>query len=70
MEPQAAYDYCERVVKARARNFAYGIRLLPTTKRQALSAVYAFASTTSATGSRPAENAWPNWPWHARTCTT
>ena len=40
---QAAYDHCERVVRARARNFAYGIRLLPTTKRQALSAVYAFA---------------------------
>ncbi|MEY9859705.1 phytoene synthase [Catenulispora sp. GAS73] len=31
------------MVRARARNFAYGIRLLPTTKRQALSAVYAFA---------------------------
>jgi phytoene synthase len=41
--PQEAYDHCERVVRARARNFAYGIRLLPTTKRQALSAVYAFA---------------------------
>jgi phytoene synthase len=41
--PQAAYDYCEQVVRSRARNFAYGIRLLPTTKRQALSAVYAFA---------------------------
>jgi len=41
--PQEAYEYCERVVRARARNFAYGIRLLPTTKRQALSAVYAFA---------------------------
>jgi phytoene synthase len=43
METQAAYDHCERVVRARARNFAYGIRLLPTAKRQALSAVYAFA---------------------------
>ncbi|MBW8805308.1 MAG: presqualene diphosphate synthase HpnD [Catenulisporales bacterium] len=40
---KAAYDHCERVVRARARNFAYGIRLLPTAKRQALSAVYAFA---------------------------
>ena len=43
MDPQAAYEHCERVVRSRARNFAYGIRLLPTTKRQALSAVYAFA---------------------------
>jgi phytoene synthase len=43
MDPQAAYEHCERVVRARARNFAYGIRLLPATKRQALSAVYAFA---------------------------
>ncbi|GAA2006876.1 presqualene diphosphate synthase HpnD [Catenulispora subtropica] len=43
MDTQAAYDHCEQVVRARARNFAYGIRLLPTPKRQALSAVYAFA---------------------------
>jgi phytoene synthase len=43
MDPQAAYEHCERVVRSRARNFAYGIRLLPSTKRQALSAVYAFA---------------------------
>jgi phytoene synthase len=43
MEPSAAYEHCERVVRARARNFSYGIRLLPGTKRQALSAVYAFA---------------------------
>ena len=43
MDPQAAYEHCERVVRTPARNFAYGIRLLPTTKRQALSAVYAFA---------------------------
>lgn len=40
---QAAYDHCEQVVRARARNFAYGIRLLPAEKRRALSAVYAFA---------------------------
>ncbi|WP_438822022.1 presqualene diphosphate synthase HpnD [Actinocrinis puniceicyclus] len=39
----AAYAQCERIVGAEARNFAYGIRLLPLPKRQALSAVYAFA---------------------------
>src|SRR5512139_3449903 len=43
MESSAAFDHCENVVRARARNFAYGIRLLPKAKRQALSAVYAFA---------------------------
>ncbi|MFE7133588.1 presqualene diphosphate synthase HpnD [Streptomyces sp. NPDC057638] len=40
---QAAYGYCEAVTGAQARNFAYGIRLLPTEKRQAMSALYAFA---------------------------
>jgi phytoene synthase len=38
-----AYAVCERIVGAEARNFSYGIRLLPRSKRQALSAVYAFA---------------------------
>lgn len=38
-----AYAACERIVGAEARNFSYGIRLLPRPKRQALSAVYAFA---------------------------
>nr|WSZ99580.1 presqualene diphosphate synthase HpnD [Streptomyces sp. NBC_00857] len=39
----AAYSYCEAVTGQQARNFAYGIRLLPTEKRQALSAMYALA---------------------------
>ena len=38
-----AYRYCEEVTRAQARNFSYGIRLLPGAKRRALSAVYAFA---------------------------
>lgn len=38
-----AYRHCERVTWDQARNFAYGIRLLPPRKRAALSAVYAFA---------------------------
>nr|WP_169509054.1 squalene synthase HpnC [Actinopolyspora mortivallis] len=38
-----AYEYCERITRQQARNFSYGIRLLPPTKRRALSAVYAFA---------------------------
>jgi phytoene synthase len=40
---QAAYSYCEAVTGRQARNFAYGIRLLPTDKRQAMSALYAFS---------------------------
>jgi phytoene synthase len=39
----AAYSYCEAVTGQQARNFAYGIRLLPTEKRQAMSALYAFS---------------------------
>ncbi|MGW0889823.1 phytoene/squalene synthase family protein [Saccharopolyspora gloriosae] len=40
---QEAYRECERITRTRARNFSYGIRLLPGPKRRALSAVYAFA---------------------------
>ncbi|PWI42274.1 squalene synthase HpnD [Streptomyces sp. ICBB 8177] len=39
----AAYRYCETVTGQQARNFAYGIRLLPQEKRQAMSALYAFS---------------------------
>jgi phytoene synthase len=38
-----AYRRCEQITRSRAANFAYGIRLLPPTKRRALSAVYATA---------------------------
>jgi phytoene synthase len=38
-----AYDLCERITREQARNFAWGIRLLPASKRRALSAVYAAA---------------------------
>jgi phytoene synthase len=40
---RAAYRHCEQVTRAQARNFAYGIALLPGDKRRALSAVYAYA---------------------------
>lgn len=39
----AAYRCCTRITQLRARNFAYGIRLLPADKRRALCAVYALA---------------------------
>ncbi len=38
-----AYRHCEQVTRTQARNFSYGIRLLPGPKRRALSAVYALA---------------------------
>jgi 15-cis-phytoene synthase len=38
-----AYAQCEQITWEQARNFAYGIRLLPVGKRHALAAVYAFA---------------------------
>jgi phytoene synthase len=43
MSAAEAYAQCERVTWEQARNFAYGIRLLPQGKRQALAAVYAYA---------------------------
>ena len=43
MDTRAAYRHCEEITWSQARNFAYGIRLLPPAKRQALAAVYAFA---------------------------
>ena len=38
-----AYAQCEQITWEQARNFAYGIRLLPAEKRRALAAVYAYA---------------------------
>ena len=43
MELSEAYRACERITWAQARNFAYGIRLLPPAKRRGLAAIYAFA---------------------------
>lgn len=41
--PRQAYARCEEITREQARNFFYGIRLLPPPKRMAMSAVYAFA---------------------------
>ena len=43
MTVEEAYAEVERITRREARNFAYGIRVLPRDKRQAISAVYAFA---------------------------
>jgi phytoene synthase len=43
IEAEHAYRECEDLTRRAAANFYYGIRLLPRDKRQAMSAVYAFA---------------------------
>jgi phytoene synthase len=40
---RTAYDTCSAITRTAAKNFHYGIRLLPPGKRAALSAVYALA---------------------------
>ncbi|MFA1545557.1 presqualene diphosphate synthase HpnD [Actinomadura chokoriensis] len=48
-----AYRHCERVVRDEARNFSYGIRLMPAPKRRAMSAIYAFARGIDDIGDGP-----------------
>jgi 15-cis-phytoene synthase len=55
VDVQAAYRHCESVTRDRARNFYYGIRLLPPAKRSALCAVYAFARRVDDIGDGPLE---------------
>ncbi len=43
MTAARAYAEVERLTRKRARNFAYGIMVLPRDKRRAIAAVYAFA---------------------------
>src|SRR5438128_11275842 len=43
MSVDAAYAEVQRVTRKRARNFAYGIMVLPREKRRAIAAIYAFA---------------------------
>mgnify|MGYP000050079896 CR=1 FL=1 len=52
---EVAYRHCERVTRARARNFHYGIRLLPRDRYRALCAVYAFARRIDDVGDGPGE---------------
>ncbi|MFF4410845.1 presqualene diphosphate synthase HpnD [Streptomyces sp. NPDC001262] len=51
----AAYSYCEAVTGQQAGNFSYGIRLLPTAKRRAMSALYAFSRRIDDIGDGPLE---------------
>ena len=56
MNVDEAYDECERITREQARNFAWGIRLLPAPKRRALSAVYALARRIDDIGDGPLPN--------------
>jgi 15-cis-phytoene synthase len=57
VELTEAYRECERITWSQARNFAYGIRLLPPAKRRGLAAIYAFARRIDdiGDGTMPAE---------------
>ncbi|MDP6454628.1 MAG: squalene/phytoene synthase family protein, partial [SAR202 cluster bacterium] len=39
---ELAYDYCQRIAREQAKNFYYAFRTLPTPKRRAIYAAYAF----------------------------
>ena len=41
-ELDLAYDYCQRIAKEYAKNFYYAFRTLPSRRRRAIYAVYAF----------------------------
>lgn len=43
MNVEDAYEWCERTTRREAKNFSYGIRLLHTPERRAMSAVYSLA---------------------------
>ena len=43
INPEEAYRRCQEITWSEARNFAYGIRLLPPPKRRAIAALYAMA---------------------------
>lgn len=49
-ELAADYAHCAEVTRSRARNFSYGIRLLPAERRAAMQAIYAFARAVDDVG--------------------
>ena len=53
---EAAYAEVERITRREARNFAYGIRVLPRDKRRAISAIYAFARRVDDVADGPLSN--------------
>jgi 15-cis-phytoene synthase len=57
MNVDAAYAEVERITRREAKNFAYGIMVLPREKRRAIAAIYAFARAVDdvADGALPAD---------------
>lgn len=57
MSVQEAYAEVGRITRREAKNFAYGIMVLPRVKRQAIAAIYAFARSVDdvADGELPVE---------------
>ena len=53
MRTADAYKRCEEITRTEARNFFYGIRLLPKPKRLAMSALYAMARRIDDVGDGP-----------------
>ena len=56
ISPETAYRRCEEITWTEARNFAYGIRLLPGPKRRAMAALYALARRIDDVG----DGDWPD----------
>jgi 15-cis-phytoene synthase len=54
---EQAYAEVERITRERARNFAYGIMVLPKAKRRAIAAIYAFAREVDDIADGPAPTA-------------
>ena len=57
MTVDSAYAEVERITRRQAKNFAYGIMVLPREKRRAIAAIYAFARAVDdvADGTLPAD---------------
>ena len=53
MNTEQAYAETDRITRETARNFAWGIRLLPGPKRRAIAALYAFARRVDDLADRP-----------------
>lgn len=55
LTPESAYRQCQEITWKEARNFAYGIRLLPSPKRKAMAALYALARRIDDIGDGPGD---------------
>jgi len=49
----ASFDYCRRVTRTQAKNFYYGLKLMPQPKRSAMFAVYAWMRTADDLADEP-----------------